>query len=151
MCSPEGVAAQPVQTPKTQKVQKTQKLQKKAKPKAKAKAKVVLGKTLGNTPAVKALANRLSAEHQLPKAWVQKQIASARLLPEVQQMVLPPISPTAKNWQAYRARFLQTQRIQAGVAFARLYEEALKSAEARYGVPTAHVLGVLGVETVYGQ
>jgi membrane-bound lytic murein transglycosylase B len=37
------------------------------------------------------------------------------------------------------------------VAFARLHEEALKSAEARYGVPAAYVLGVLGVETFYGQ
>ena len=151
--TPEWVAAQPVQTPKTQKIQKTQKVQKKAKPKvkAKAKSKVVLGKALGNTQAVKALASRLSAEHQLPKAWVQQHIAKARLLPQVQQMVLPPASPTAKNWQAYRARFLQTQRIQAGVAFARLHEEALKSAETRYSVPTAYVLGVLGVETFYGQ
>ena len=149
VCSPEWVAAQQVQTPKTQKVQK--KAKPKAKAKAKAKAKVVLGKALGNTPAVKALASRLSAEHQLPKAWVQKQIASARLLPQVQQMVLPPVSPTAKNWQAYRSRFLQAGRIQAGVAFARLHEEALKSAETRYGVPAAHLLGVLGVETFYGQ
>jgi len=150
---PEWVAAQQVQTPKTEKIQQTQKVQKKAKPKVKAKAnaKVVLGKALGNTQAVKSLANRLSTEQQLPKAWVQQQIASARLLPQVQQMVLPPASPTAKNWQAYRARFLQTQRIQAGVAFARLHEEALKSAEARYGVPAAYVLGVLGVETFYGQ
>ena len=147
MCSPEWVAAQQVQAPQTQKVQK------KAKPKAKAKTKtkVVLGKALGNTPAVKALASRLSAEHQLPKTWVQQQIASARLLPQVQQMVLPPALPTAKNWQAYRSRFLQAGRIQAGVAFARLHEEALKSAETRYGVPAAHLLGVLGVETFYGQ
>ena len=123
----------------------------KTKTKAKTKTKVVLGKALGNTPAVKALASRLSTEHQLPKAWVQQKIASARLLPQVQQMVLPPLTPTAKNWQAYRARFLQTDRIQAGVAFARLHEEALKSAETRYGVPVAYVLGVLGVETFYGQ
>ena len=149
VCSPKWVAAQQVQTPKTQKVQK--KAKPKAKAKAKAKAKVVLGKALGNTPAVKALASRLSAEHQLPKTWVQQNIAKARLLPQVQQMVLPPVSPTAKNWQAYRSRFLQSARIQAGVAFARLHEEALKSAETRYGVPVAYVLGVLGVETFYGQ
>jgi membrane-bound lytic murein transglycosylase B len=123
----------------------------KTKTKDKVKTKVVLGKVLGNTPAVKALASRLSTEHQLPKEWVQQQIASAHLLPQVQQMVLPPTVPTAKNWQAYRSRFLQTERIQAGVAFARLHEEALKSAETRYGVPVAYVLGVLGVETFYGQ
>ena len=123
----------------------------KTKTKDKVKTKVVLGKALGNTAAVKALASRLSTEHQLPKAWVQQQIASARLLPQVQQMVLPPLTPTAKNWQAYRARFLQTDRIQAGAAFARKYADELQRAEANYGVPSAYVLGVLGVETFYGQ
>ena len=138
--------SQPATNPKSKKAVKKTPSQK-----AKTKTKVVLGKALGNTPSVKALASRLSAEHQLPKAWVQQNIAKARLLPQVQQMVLPPVSPTAKNWQAYRSRFLQSARIQAGVAFARLHEEALKSAETRYGVPVAYVLGVLGVETFYGQ
>ena len=138
--------SQPATNPKSKKAVKKTPSQK-----AKTKTKVVLGKALGNTPAVKALASRLSAEHQLPKAWVQQNIAKTRLLPQVQQMVLPPVSPTAKNWQAYRSRFLQSARIQAGVAFARLHEEALKSAETRYGVPAAHLLGVLGVETFYGQ
>ena len=147
--SPEWVAAQQVQTPQTQKVQK--KAKPKAKAKAKTKTKVVLGKALGNTPTVKALASRLSAEHQLPKAWVQQNIAKARLLPQVQQMVLPPVFPTAKNWQAYRSRFLQSARIQAGVAFAQKYADELQRAETRYGVPVAYVLGVLGVETFYGQ
>ena len=138
--------SQPATNPKSKKAVKKTPSQK-----AKTKNKVVLGKALGNTPTVKALASRLSAQHQLPKAWVQQKIASARLLPQVQQMVLPPISPTAKNWQAYRARFLQTQRIQAGVAFAQKYAEELNRAEASYGVPSAYVLGVLGVETFFGQ
>lgn len=115
------------------------------------KTKVVLGKTFGNTSAVKALATRVSGQRQLPKLWVQQQIASARLLPQAQQMVLPPLTPSAKNWHAYRARFLQPERIQAGVAFAKQYAEDLKRAEVSYGVPAAHVLGVLGVETFFGQ
>ena len=121
------------------------------KPHKASKTKVLIGKAFGNTVAVKALAQRLSAERQLPKAWVQQNIATAHLLPQVQQMVLPPNAPTAKNWQAYRARFLQTERIQAGVAFARLHADALKRAEERYGVPASYVLGVLGVETFFGQ
>ena len=138
--------SQPTANPKSKKAVKKTPLQK-----AKTKTKVVVGKALGNTPAVKALASRLSTEHQLPKAWVQQQIASARLLPQVQQMVLPPVSPTAKNWQAYRSRFLQAARIQAGVAFARKYADKLQRAEVNYGVPSAYVLGVLGVETFFGQ
>ncbi len=115
------------------------------------KAKVLVGKAFGNSAAVKALASRLSAEHRLPKAWVQQHIASARSLPQAQQMVLPPISPSAKNWYTYRARFLQTERIQAGVAFAKSHADALERAETIYGVPAAYVLGVLGVETFFGQ
>ena len=138
--------SQPATNPKSKKAVKKTPSQK-----AKTKTKVVLGKALGNTPAVKALASRLSAEHQLPKAWVQQNIAKARLLPQVQQMVLPPVSPTAKNWQAYRSRFLQAARIQAGVAFAQKYADELQRAEASYGVPITYVLGVLGVETFYGQ
>ena len=138
--------SQPATNPKSKKAVKKTPSQK-----AKTKTKVVLGKALGNTPAVKALASRLSAEHQLPKAWVQQNIAKTRLLPQVQQMVLPPVSPTAKNWQAYRSRFLQSARIQAGVAFAQKYADELQRAEASYGVPITHVLGVLGVETFYGQ
>jgi len=138
--------SQPATNPKSKKAVKKTPSQK-----AKTKTKVVLGKALGNTPAVKALASRLSAEHQLPKAWVQQNIAKTRLLPQVQQMVLPPVSPTAKNWQAYRSRFLQSARIQAGVAFAQKYADELQRAEASYGVPITYVLGVLGVETFYGQ
>ena len=116
-----------------------------------AKAKVKVGKAWGNTAAVNDLATRLSTERQLPKAWVQKQIAAARFLPQVPQMVLPPRVPSSKNWQAYRARFLQPERIQAGVQFARQYADTLQRAETSYGVPASYILGVLGVETYFGQ
>jgi membrane-bound lytic murein transglycosylase B len=66
-------------------------------------------------------------------------------------MVLPPSVASSKNWHAYRARFLQPERIQAGVAFAQQYAETLQRAEASYGVPASFVLGVLGVETYFGQ
>lgn len=123
----------------------------KAKAAKSVKAKVQLGKAWGNTAAVKDLANRLSADRQLPKAWVQKQIATARFLPQVPQMVLPPSVPSSKNWQAYRTRFLQPERIQAGVQFAQQHANTLQRAETLYGVPSSYVLGVLGVETYFGQ
>ena len=119
--------------------------------KAAKSAKVRLGKPWGNTAAVKDLAKRLSADRKLPKAWVQKQIAAAHFLPQVPQMVLPPSVASSKNWQAYRARFLQPERIQAGVDFAQQHADTLQRAETMYGVPASFVLGVLGVETYFGQ
>ncbi|MEN9688779.1 MAG: hypothetical protein RI998_776, partial [Pseudomonadota bacterium] len=119
-------------------------------PKTKA-AKVLLGKAFGNTAAVKNLAADIALQHGLPTAWVQQQLATARLVPQAQQLILPPTTPTAKNWAAYRARFIEPQRIQAGVSFWQKHAEDLARAEQTYGVPAAHIVGVLGVETFFGE
>jgi membrane-bound lytic murein transglycosylase B len=114
-------------------------------------AKVRLGKAFGNTAAVKALARELAKQHDMPVAWVQQQISKARVLPQVQQMILPAAAPTAKNWAAYRSRFIEPRRIDDGVQFWRQHEAALQRAEKTYGVPSRYIVGILGVETYFGQ
>jgi len=114
-------------------------------------AKVRLGKAFGNTAAVKTLARELAQNHNLPVAWVQQQISKARVLPQVQQMILPASAPTSKNWAAYRSRFIEPQRIGAGVQFWRNHDAALQRAEKAYGVPARFIVGILGVETYFGQ
>ncbi len=64
---------------------------------------------------------------------------------------MPPPAGTAKNWAAYRARFVEPRRVAAGIAFWNANEEWLKRAEAQYGVPPEIVVGIVGVETLYGQ
>jgi membrane-bound lytic murein transglycosylase B len=64
---------------------------------------------------------------------------------------MPPPAGTAKNWAAYRARFVEPIRIRAGVAFWRANEKWLRLAEELYGVPPEIVVGIVGVETLYGQ
>lgn len=56
----------------------------------------------------------------------------------------------SKEWYQYRDQFLTPTRISKGVAFASLYRSALERAEAKYGVPRAVILGILGVETGFG-
>ena len=114
-------------------------------------AKVLLGKAFGNTVVVKTLASEMAKQHEMPVAWVQQQLASARLLPQVQQMILPAAAPSAKNWATYRARFIEPQRIEAGVQFWHKHEVALQRAEKTYGVPARFIVGILGVETYFGQ
>ena len=116
-----------------------------------AAAKVVTGKAFGNNSAVKQLAREIAIKHKLPPAWVQQQIARARVLPQILQLVLPPSSPQAKNWQAYRARFLMENRIQTGVRFWREHTLQLDRAFAQTGVEPRYIVGILGVETFYGQ
>jgi membrane-bound lytic murein transglycosylase B len=92
------------------------------------------------------------AERQgLDAGWVQSQLAEARYIPNVAKFIMPPPAGTAKNWAAYRARFVEPKRIRAGLAFWRDNEKWLARAEELYGVPAEIVVGIVGVETIYGQ
>ena len=109
------------------------------------------GPAYGNLARVRELAHTLAQSHQLPVAWVQQQLQQARRLSGIGQMVLPPTQPTAKNWRAYRERFIEPRRIEAGVNFWRTYRDALERAQQTYGVPAEMVVGIIGVETFFGQ
>ena len=87
----------------------------------------------------------------LPLPWLRQHMAQARRIPLIEQLVLPPAQPSAKNWAAYRARFIEPKRIEAGRAFWLRHRETLARAEATYGVPASLVVGVIGVETLFGQ
>ena len=87
----------------------------------------------------------------LPRDWVMAQLAPAKVLPRVQQLIMPPPAGTAKDWAAYRARFVEPRRIAAGAAFWRSHEAWLQRAEERWGVPPELIVGIVGVETFYGS
>ena len=114
-------------------------------------SRAVNGTPFGNTPQVLELADSLAQTHQLPRTWVRQQLSTAHFLRGVPKLVLPPAVSTPKNWRAYRERFIEPRRINAGVAFWQTYRSALEKAEATYGVPAEMVVGILGVETFYGQ
>ncbi|MCO5125263.1 MAG: lytic murein transglycosylase [Rhizobacter sp.] len=65
---------------------------------------------------------------------------------------MPPPAGTAEELRAaYRERFVEPRRIRAGVAFWRANEGWLLRAEDIYGVPPEIVVGIIGVETIYGE
>jgi membrane-bound lytic murein transglycosylase B len=105
----------------------------------------------GLTPEVTALADELAQQQALPVAWVRQQLSGARRLARVPQLVLPPPVSMPKNWRAYRERFIEPRRIEAGVQFWHNHRSALSRAEQTYGVPAEMIVGVIGVETFYGQ
>jgi membrane-bound lytic murein transglycosylase B len=105
----------------------------------------------GDTPQVQALAQELAQRHDLPAAWTLKQLAQAHPVPSVRQLILPAPTPVPKNWAAYRDRFIEPKRIEAGVRFWQQHLSALRRAEATYGVPAEMVVGIIGVETYYGR
>ena len=107
--------------------------------------------TYGSRDDVVAFGADLAERRGLDAAWVQAALQRARFIPSVAKFIMPPPAGTAKNWAAYRSRFVEPVRIKAGVAFWRANERWLKQAEEVYGVPPEIVVGIIGVETIYGQ
>ncbi len=87
----------------------------------------------------------------LDPAWVRQAVGHAQFLPVVARLMQPAPPGTAKNWRVYRSRFIDPVRIAAGVRFWRDNEAALQRAWREYGVPPEIVVGIIGVETIYGQ
>jgi membrane-bound lytic murein transglycosylase B len=96
-------------------------------------------------------ADDIALRRDLDPKWVRDTLAQARYLPVIAKAVLPPAVGVAKNWAAYRSRFIEPRRIQAGVAFWRAHQDTLERAESQTGVPAELIVGIIGVETIYGQ
>lgn len=106
---------------------------------------------LGPRPALVAFADELAAAEGWDAAPLRDQLAQALDLPRVKQLILPASVGTAKNWAAYRDRFIEPRRLEAGLAFWAEHEAALARAESQFGVPAEVVVGIIGVETFYGR
>jgi membrane-bound lytic murein transglycosylase B len=93
----------------------------------------------------------VASRRGLSEKWITTQLGKARRVDPVRQLVMPPPVGVAKNWAAYRERFVEPRRIAEGLAFWRGHERWLRQAEARWGVPPEIVVAVIGVETFYGR
>jgi membrane-bound lytic murein transglycosylase B len=96
-------------------------------------------------------ARDVAQRRDLDVAWVEKAVGEARFVPQVQRLMRPGSGSFQKNWAVYRSRFIDPVRIQAGVRFWQTHRAALQRAEAEYGVPAAIIVGIIGVETIYGR
>ncbi|WP_245503515.1 lytic murein transglycosylase B [Aquabacterium lacunae] len=102
-------------------------------------------------PRSQALALKLAREQGLDPEWTVSVLSQARFIEQVQKLNMPASNPGSKNWQAYRARFIEPIRLRAGAQFVKEHEATLQKAEARWGVPVDIIAGVIGVETIYGR
>ncbi len=98
-----------------------------------------------------ALADDIAARYGLDRRWVRRTIGKARPVPQLAKLVVPPPTAVPRNWQQYRSRFLEPERIQAGVAFWQAQRETLERASSTYGVPPEVIIGIIGVETYFGR
>ena len=96
-------------------------------------------------------ADDLAERRGLDREWVRQAVGQARFLGSVPKLMLPPAKGTAKNWRVYRSRFIDPIRIRAGVRFWQENQATLERAEREFGVPAEIIVGIIGVETIYGR
>ena len=131
-----------------------QKKKKPAAPKKKAAPAVdYVGEyvNFGDWQEVRAFLDDLAARDGFERAELNALMAQIRYLDSAVQLVKPAPPGKPKNWQAYSKLMIDAVRIDAGVKFWNENSEALSRAESLYGVPAEIVVGIIGVETVYGR
>ena len=102
-------------------------------------------------PEAMRFADDMAGRRDLDVQWVRQAIGQARMSPTVVRLMQPPTKPFSKNWRVYRSRFIDPIRIAAGAKFWQDNQAALARAEQEYGVPAEIIVGVIGVETIYGR
>ncbi len=100
-------------------------------------------------PGIPAFIDEMVAKHQFKREELQQAFNLAEYRPDVIESITKPA--ILKPWVEYRPNFINPQRINDGVQFWRKHAAALKRAEKQYGVPQEIILGVIGVETMYGR
>jgi len=103
------------------------------------------------------------AQHPVALKWLQSMVDqgfSRNYLVKVlksakrQNSILKAMNRQAEgrlSWEKYRARFIETGRIQNGNKFWKKHRLALERAQREYGVPAAMIVSIIGVETRYGK
>jgi membrane-bound lytic murein transglycosylase B len=82
---------------------------------------------------------------------VRDALNQTRFNPTVSRLMQPPSKTFVKSWRVYRSRFIDPIRIGAGVRFWQTNAATLERAEKEYGVPAEILVGIIGVETIYGR
>ena len=97
------------------------------------------------------MADDIAERRDLDKTWVRNAIGQARNIGQISRLMQPAPRGVAKNWRVYRSRFIDPVRIKAGVKFWQDNAATLAKAEKEYGVPAEIIVGIIGVETIYGR
>lgn len=114
-------------------------------------APVTAAASLAEHIEAQAFALDMEARHGFDRNTILATLGQAQHEEQVIRLIRPPSKPGVRSWQRYRGRFLDSARIQAGVAFWHSHAERLREASERYGVPPEIIAAIIGVETHYGR
>lgn len=101
-------------------------------------------------PEVRAFIDEMANTHQLKRTAVRTLLQEARSVPSIIEAMTRPAEQVLP-WYDYRERFLTERRIQRGVAFWNQQGHLLAQSYETTGVAPEVILGILGVETLFGE
>jgi membrane-bound lytic murein transglycosylase B len=113
----------------------------------------IIPQRYANNPDVDGFINDMVARYDFDPTALHALFAGVSYSATAVKLVTPAPStaPSVKNWRSYQARFLDPVRINAGVRFWRNNQATLQRAYEQFGVPPEVIVGILGVETIYGR
>ncbi|MCU0939765.1 MAG: lytic murein transglycosylase B [Burkholderiaceae bacterium] len=120
-------------------------------------AQNVSGETAGSLPypqraEVQAFIDELVRAHPIDRGWIEAAFEQARYSAQAEKLTTPSLTPpAARNWLSYRERNVDERRIREGAQFLRDERSTLARAAERWGVPEEIIVGIIGVETVFGR
>ena len=97
------------------------------------------------------LISQIAQTQEIPQATLEASFLDAKTIPSIRKLVLPPSGSFKKNWVAYRKRFIEPIRLQAGKAFWEQNQAFLNKVEQESGVPAEVIIAIIGIETIYGR
>ena len=103
---------------------------------------------------VRSFIEAMHDKHGIATAELERILGAVRYQPVVVRLTtpMPSSAPSpARSYANYRAKFLTPELIAAGAQFWARHAEYLRRAHEEFGVPPELILGILGVETRYGQ
>ncbi len=100
---------------------------------------------------VKQFIAEMMKKHGFTRRELNHVFDKAQFQPAIIKAMEQPAETALASWQAYRAIFINPQRVEAGVQFWNRNIEPLKRAAAEFGVPEEIIVGIIGVETTYGR
>ncbi|MEX3787369.1 lytic murein transglycosylase B [Paraburkholderia sp. BR14374] len=111
----------------------------------------IIPQRYANNANVDAFINEMVARYDFDEASLHALFAGVSYSATAVKLVTPSLTPSVKNWRSYQARFLDPVRVNAGVQFWRENRATLQRAYQEFGVPPEMVVGIIGVETIYGR
>ncbi|VWB42974.1 lytic transglycosylase [Burkholderia pseudomultivorans] len=104
-----------------------------------------------SNPQVDAFIDEMMSRNGFDSASLHALFARVSYSATAVKLVRPAPTPSVKNWRVYRSRFIEPIRINAGVKFWKANQATLQRASEEFGVPPEVIVGIIGVETIYGR